>query len=114
MENFYDGLRINIRSILSPVSEETVIGIIQVIQNAGFETLSDLQFLQENDFMSVLKPIARRKLIKMWSNPDVIEQLRCEYERKKNEGMSREIDLFLAEAKISSESITSSGKSQTL
>lgn len=67
MEDIDEQLRINICSILNSVSEETINGIIHAVKYAGLETLSDLQFVQEEDLILVLKPIQRRKLLKAWS-----------------------------------------------
>lgn len=72
MEDIDDLLRTNIHSILDSVSDETVNNIIQAVKDVGLVSLSDLQFVQEEDLKLVLKPILRRKLIKAWSNPSKI------------------------------------------
>lgn len=113
MEIHY-GLRISIRNILSSVPEETVNGVIYAIQNAGFKSLSHLQFVQEEHLMFILKPIHRRKLIKAWHKPGMIEELKCEYEKMKNQNASWQVDEFLPQAKNSSGSNTSSGKSKNI
>lgn len=112
MEIYY-GLRISMRNILlNSLPEDIVNNVIYAIQNAGFKSLSDLQFIQEEHLMFILKPIHRRKLIKAWRKPGMIEELKCEYEKMKNQNVSWEIDKFLTQAKNSSGSSTSQGKSK--
>lgn len=72
MENIDEELKINIHGILPSIPEETVNGIIHALKYVGLETMSDLQFVQEEDLILVLKPIQRRKLIRAWSKQSKI------------------------------------------
>lgn len=67
MKDIDEQLRTNICIILNSISEETVNDIIQAVKYVGLESLSDLQFVKEEDLMLVLRPVPRRKLIKAWS-----------------------------------------------
>lgn len=113
MEIYY-GLKISIHNELNSVPEETVNDVIYAIQNAGFKSLSDLQFVQEEHLMFILKPIPRRKLIKAWHKPGMIKELKYKYEKMKNQDVNWQIDEFLAQAKNSSGSSTSPGKSKNI
>lgn len=94
--------------------EETVDGIFHAVQNAGFESISDLQLVQEDDLMCILKPIPRRKLIKSWSKSCFIKESKCKCEKRKDEDANRQINEFLAETKSSFEYSTQTGKSKNM
>lgn len=67
MESITDLLKTNIHRILNSISEEMINNVIYALKYAGLESLSDLQFVQEDDLPQVLDPIQRRKLLKAWS-----------------------------------------------
>lgn len=57
----------NVRSAITKVMPDlpaSVLDIIQeTLQSLGVETTEDLQFIQEADLLSVLRPIQARKLV---------------------------------------------------
>lgn len=79
MENIDEELKINICNILPSISKETVDGIIHALKYVGLETMSDLQFVQEEDLILVLQPIQRRKLVNAWCKQSKIISNCCLY-----------------------------------
>ncbi|MEQ2301167.1 hypothetical protein AMECASPLE_033142 [Ameca splendens] len=61
-----DNLRSSITKVLPDLAPSVLEIVLEALHSLGVETSDDLQFINETDLDSVLRPVQARKLLAAW------------------------------------------------
>ncbi len=61
-----DNIRSSITKVLPDLAASVLEIVLEALQSLGVETSEDLQFINESDLDSVLRPVQARKLLAAW------------------------------------------------
>lgn len=57
-----------IKKLLPTLEEGRLDSVAQMLLESGIESIDDLEYVQESDLISLLKPIHARKLLAAWKS----------------------------------------------
>lgn len=61
-----ENIRKEVKSVLPTLSEPLLDAILERLRSKGVDTRDDLQFVQEDDIVDLIKPIHCRRLLCTW------------------------------------------------